>query len=251
MLRHPRFDDTDFSSMRVAAIGAASIPAELVRRIRTRIGCPVIVRYTSTEACVTTSTDLDDPPEVVANTVGKPVAGVELELVGDDGHSVAPGSVGSVRCRSCAVMKGYWNNPRLTAEAIDSQGWLRTGDLAYFDDENNLRIAGRKKDMYIRGGYNVYPAEVEEVLHRHALVADAAVVGVPDSVLGEIGTVYVVPDGETAASLTDLRSWVCAALADYKAPDRLERVESIPRNSMGKIDRTALIEMATRAQASA
>jgi acyl-CoA synthetase (AMP-forming)/AMP-acid ligase II len=240
MLRHPRFEECDFSAMRIAAIGAASIPAELVRQVRRRFDCPVVVRYTSTEACITTSTSPEDPVEVVALTVGKPVAGVELELVDHSGRPVAAGQVGQIRCRSGAVMKGYWRDAERTAQVLDADGWLTTGDLAYVDDDGNLRITGRLQDMYIRGGYNVYPVQVEDALLSHPKVDDVAVLGVPDPVLGEIGMAFVVSGARPAPTLDELKQWTRTSLADYKAPDKLKVVDEIPRNAMGKIDRRAL-----------
>jgi acyl-CoA synthetase (AMP-forming)/AMP-acid ligase II len=249
MLRHDRFAQTDFSPMRIAAMGASSIPADLVRRVRRLIGCPVVVRYTSTEACITTSTSPDDPPEVVATTVGKPVPGVKVELVDENGQPVPPGSVGQLRCRSAAVMKGYWLDPDATASVLDSGGWLSTGDLAYVDTDDNLHITGRLKDMYIRGGYNVYPIQVEDVLREHPLIADVAVLGVPDPVLGETGLAFVVSAGPEPLTLSALRDWMANRLADYKRPDRLEILAEIPRSAMGKIDRRALAERAQTAMA--
>lgn len=239
MLRHPDFATTDFSAMRIAGMGASTIPAELVRQIQARIGCPVVVRYTSTEACVTTTTAPEDPLEVVAETVGKPVRGVELSLVSESGAPVAAGEIGRVRCRSAAVFKEYWQDPVRTAAVLDDDGWLTTGDLGYLDGDGNLRITGRVQDMYIRGGYNVYPVQVELVLVRHPQILDAAVVGTPDPVLGEIGTAFVIA-GDEPPDLADVRRWCQQFLADYKAPDRLVLVSELPRTAMGKLDRVRL-----------
>jgi acyl-CoA synthetase (AMP-forming)/AMP-acid ligase II len=246
MLRHERFEDTDFSHMRIAGVGAARIPPELVLEIRDRIGCPVVVRYTSTEACITTSTSPEDGPEVVAQTVGKPVDGVEMKLVDDNGKSVPDGEVGQVSCRSAAVFKEYWEDPEHTSEVFDEDGWLRTGDLGFLDQDRNLRIVGRQSEMYIRGGYNVYPLQIEELLAEHPAVADVAVVGYPDPVLGEIGVAFVVKaQSASDRDLTGdaLRDWCVRFVADYKAPDRVLLVEEIPRNALGKADRRLLLEM--------
>jgi acyl-CoA synthetase (AMP-forming)/AMP-acid ligase II len=252
MLRHPRFAATDFSSMRIAGMGASRIPAELVREMQERIGCPVVVRYTSTEACVTSGTDPADLPETVAETVGRPVPGVQVALVGDDGRLTDRGSVGEIRVRSAAVMRGYWRDPERTAAVLDSEGWLSTGDLAYEDADGNLRIVGRRSDMYIRGGYNVYPLQVEQVISLHPQVADVAVLGMPDEVLGEIGVAVVVPastgEGAAVPSLATLRDWCCGQLADYKAPDRLVVLDSLPRTGMQKLDRRALLDRLNSAE---
>lgn len=247
MLRHDDFDRTNFSAMRIAGVGAAAISPQLVREILSRIGCPVVVRYTSTEASITTTTSPDDSPEVVTQTVGRPIRGVELELVDEDGKVVAPGEVGQVRCRSAAVFAGYWKDPGRTREVLSEDGWLSTGDLAFFDEDGNLRIVGRRNDMYIRGGYNVYPLQVEAVLSEHESVDDVAVVGVDDPVLGEIGVAFVVASataGAGALSRQSLSQWCGRVLADYKAPDIVHIVSELPRNALGKVDRVALAETA-------
>ena len=254
VLDHPDVARTDFSGLRVAGIGAASIPPELVRRMREVLGCPVITRYTSTEAGVTTSTLATDPPEVIANTVGRPTTEVELRIVdpasGSDRapREVGPSTVGEVICRSGAMMRGYWRDPELTATVIDRDGWLHTGDLGFIDDDGNLRLVGRLKEMYIRGGYNIYPAEVEAVLSEHPAIARAGVVGAPDPVLGEIGVAFVVPtaDGDRGSlELASLRAWCRERLTDYKAPDRVTVVDDLPVTPMMKIDKRALLERAT------
>jgi acyl-CoA synthetase (AMP-forming)/AMP-acid ligase II len=239
MLADANFDRVDASSLRLAATGSATVPPELVREIKRRVGVPVVVRYTSTEASLTTGTQLDDADEVVAHTVGVPAPNVEIELVDDEGHAVPAGEVGTVRVRSGAVMRGYWGDPERTAEVLTPDGWLLTGDLGHLDGWGNLVLVGRRDEMYVRGGYNVYPAEVEAVLGSHPLVARVAVVGVPDPVLGEVGLAAVVAPG-TAPTLEDLRSWCRARVADYKAPDRLVVVEELPLTAMLKIDKGAL-----------
>jgi acyl-CoA synthetase (AMP-forming)/AMP-acid ligase II len=143
-------------------------------------------------------------------------------------------------------MRGYWRDPARTAEVIDADGWLHTGDLGVVGADGNLRIVGRLKEMYIRGGYNVYPAEVEAALSEHPSVARAAVVGVPDPVLGEVGVAFVVPEPDSAPPTLDgLRAWCRDRLADYKAPDRLELVDDLPITSMLKVDKRALAARTT------
>ena len=241
VLDHPDCAHTDFSGVRVAGLGAATIPPELVRRMCEVLGCPVITRYTSTEAGVTTSTRVDDPPEVIAHTVGRPAPEVELRIISDDGETLPEGEVGEVVCRSDAMMRGYWHDPELTATVIDAGGWLHTGDLGFVGEDGNLRLVGRLKEMYLRGGYNVYPAEVEGVLADHPSISRVAVVGAPDPVLGEVGVAFVVPEPDSPApGLVELRDWCRAQLADYKAPDRLEIVDDLPVTSMLKIDKKLL-----------
>jgi acyl-CoA synthetase (AMP-forming)/AMP-acid ligase II len=250
VLDHPDCARTDFSGVRVAGIGAATIPPELVRRMRDTLGCPVITRYTSTEAGVTTSTRVDDPPEVVAHTVGRPAPDVELKIVDDDGAALPDGEVGEVVCRSPAMMRGYWRDPETTATTIDTDGWLHTGDLGVIGTDGNLRLVGRLKEMYLRGGYNVYPAEVEGVLADHPGVIRAAVVGAPDPVLGEVGVAFVVPEpGSPVPALPELRDWCRARLADYKAPDHVAIVDELPVTSMLKVDKKRLTAWAEERRA--
>ncbi len=240
VLDHPDLAITDFSGVRVAGLGGASIAPELVCRMRERLGCPVLARYTSTEAGVCTSTRIGDPDEIVANTVGRPAPEVELRLLDPKGREVEPGIVGEIVCRSPAMMRGYWRDPERSAEVIDDAGFLHTGDLGLYGDDGNLRIVGRLKEMYIRGGYNVYPAEIEGVLADHPAVDHCAVVGVTHGDLGEIGVAFVVAAPGSAPELAELRAWCRDRLADYKAPDRLVIVDDLPVTAMMKIDKRAL-----------
>jgi len=240
VLRHPEVATVDFSGLRVAGIGGASIPPELVHQMRETLRCPVITRYTCTEAGVTTSTLATDSEEVIATTVGRPTPEVEVRIADTRGAEAPTGKVGEVLSRSPAMMRGYWRDPELTATVIDADGWLHTGDLGYVGEDGNLRLVGRLKEMYIRGGYNVYPAEVEGVLTDHPDVARAAVVGVPDPVLGEVGVAFVVPAAGVSVSPEELRAWCRRRLADYKAPDRVVVVDDLPTTPMLKIDKRAL-----------
>jgi acyl-CoA synthetase (AMP-forming)/AMP-acid ligase II len=242
VLAHPDLARTDFSALRVCGIGGAAISPDLVRRMRETLGCPVLSRYTSTEAGVTTSTVVGDPDEIVATTVGRAVQHVELRIVDPmDGTDIGRDAVGEIVCRSAAMMAGYWRDPELTATVIDADGWLHTGDLGTLDADGNVRIVGRLKEMYIRGGYNVYPAEVEAALSGHPGIAQVAVSGLPDPVLGEIGGAFVVPaDPARPPDLDTVREWCRARIADYKAPDRLVVVDELPVTPMHKVDKAAL-----------
>ncbi len=242
VLDHPDFATHDLTALRIAGTGAATVPPELVREMERRLGCPVVIGYTSTEAAITTGTVPGDSPEVISQTVGRPRVNVELEVVDDDAHVCAAGVVGRVRCRSEAVMRGYWHDPDRSAEVLGADGWLTTGDLGFLDDRGYLTLVGRRSEMYIRGGYNVYPAEVERVLSEHSTVAQVAVLGVADPVLGEIGYAFVVAAAGQTPRLSDLRTACRAALADYKAPDRLVVVDALPLTSVGKVDKRALAE---------
>jgi acyl-CoA synthetase (AMP-forming)/AMP-acid ligase II len=257
VLEHPDFEGTDVSSLRIVGTGASRVPPELVIALRQRLGAPVVVRYTSTEASLGTGTVPGDSDEQVALTVGRPVPGVELAIGTDDGGAADPGGVGRVRLRSAAVMRGYWGGPPVgpgaagvvydqaaTRSVLGLDGWLTTGDFGFLDDAGCLHLVGRANELYIRGGYNVYPAEVEGVLGGHTAVAQVAVVGTPDPVLGEIGVAFVVlspgVDSDGERLLAELRATTRAALADYKAPDRLVVVDDLPMTSMMKVDKRVL-----------
>jgi acyl-CoA synthetase (AMP-forming)/AMP-acid ligase II len=244
VLDRPEFPSTDLSALRIAGTGAATVPPELVREMEHKLGCPVVIGYTSTEAAITTGTVPGDSPEVISQTVGRPRVNVELEVIDDEGRVCPTGEVGRVRCRSDAQMRGYWQDPERTAEVIGPDGWLTTGDLGFLDERGYLTLVGRRSEMYIRGGYNVYPAEVERTLSEHPAVAQVAVLGVGDPVLGEIGVAFVVPASGEGVQLGELRTFCKAALADYKAPDRLVVVDALPLTSVGKVDKQSLAEYA-------
>jgi acyl-CoA synthetase (AMP-forming)/AMP-acid ligase II len=261
VLREPALEGLDLRSLRVVGTGASRVPPELVEALEARFGVPVVVRYTTTEASLGTGTRPGDPAAVVATTVGRPVPGVEIEI-GTDAGGTEPGSVGRVRLRSDAVMRGYWGGPptgpgrhglvldvAATEAVLDADGWLTTGDLGHLDADGNLRLVGRANELYIRGGYNVYPAEVEAVLGGHPAVEAVAVVAVPDPVLGEVGAAVVVPAADRGAGpvdadglLAELRALVGASLADYKAPDRLVMVDALPMTPMMKVDKRTLAD---------
>jgi acyl-CoA synthetase (AMP-forming)/AMP-acid ligase II len=182
---------------------------------------------------------------VLYRTVGRPQEGMEVDIVDEHSVPVAIGEVGRVRIRGACVMRGYWADDALTTEVLDADGRLTSSDLARFDVDGNLVLVGRSNDMYIRGGYNVYPLEVENVLTEHPRVAAAAVIGVSAPVIGEIGVAFVVPaDPSMPPTLDELRVWVRDRLADYKAPDRLEVIDAIPLTPMLKVDKAALRKVA-------
>jgi acetyl-CoA carboxylase carboxyltransferase component len=224
---------------------AAPISPELVRKVITTTGIPLVCRYASTESPLATGTSPEDTAEVLAETLGKPQAEVELRIVDTDGKQVADGTVGTVQLRSEAVMRGYWGEPELTAEVLAADRWLSTGDFGRIDPRGNLVLAGRRTDMYIRGGYNVYPAEVEAVLAGHPAVGRVAVVGSDTPVIGELGVAFVVPEaGATAPTLAELRQWCGTKLADYKRPDRIHIVRDLPLTAAMKVDKRALRQLA-------
>jgi acyl-CoA synthetase (AMP-forming)/AMP-acid ligase II len=241
LLELPGVDRADLSSLRLGAAATAPTPPELVAQVQVRCGCPLVVRYAMTESPSITGTDPGDPPEVLHRTVGRPQAGIEVSIRDEAGAPVTGGDIGRIHVRGPCVMRGYWHEPELTAEALTADGWLASTDLGHRDAAGNLVLAGRMGDMYIRGGYNVHPLQVEQVLAEHPAVSQAAVVGTPDPVLGEIGVAFVVPSLDTAPpTIEELRDWCRDRLADYKRPDRLVLVGALPLTSMMKVDKAAL-----------
>ena len=240
MVRAPEAQTLDFDCVKTIIMGGGASSPALVAEARETFGAAYSIRYSSTECggCGTgTAFDADD--EEALHTVGRPRAGVELS-VRADGVEVPDGEVGEVCLRSDAVMDRYWNDPEATAATI-RDGWLHSGDLGFIDDRGLLRLAGRSKEMYIRGGYNVYPMEVEAALADHPAISDVAVVARPDDVLGERGVAHVVPADPTAPpSVDDLRAHLSDRIATYKFPEAVRVVDELPLTPMQKIDRRAL-----------
>jgi acyl-CoA synthetase (AMP-forming)/AMP-acid ligase II len=241
LLEQPGLAQADLSALRLCVAATAPAPPELVEAATARLGCPVIVRYAMSECPSITGSMPGDAPDILYRTVGRPVPSTELRITDETGRPLPDGEVGQVRVRSPCMMRGYWNAPEQTRAALAEDGWLRSGDLGYLDPAGNLVLAGRLTDMFIRGGYNVYPLEVENVLTEHPAVAAAAVVGLPTPVIGEIGVAFVAPvDPARPPELEALRAWCRERLADYKAPDRLEILSELPMTSVMKIDKAAL-----------
>jgi acyl-CoA synthetase (AMP-forming)/AMP-acid ligase II len=192
----------------------------------------------------------DDDPVTIATTSGRAIPDVEVRIVDDDGREVERGAPGEVVVRGYNLMKGYLDNPVATAEAIDGEGWLHTGDIAVMDDGGNIAITDRKKDMFIVGGFNAYPAEIEKAMMAHPAVAAVAVVGVPDARLGEVGMAFVVPAAGAAGSEAPLPSpdeliaWCREQMANYKVPRAVEFVDALPLNASGKVLKYELREKA-------
>ena len=239
----------DRSSLRLAVTGAAAVPVELVRRMRDELGfASVVTAYGLTETTGTvTACRHDDPIEVIANTSGRPIPGMEVRIVDRSGREVPAGEPGEVLARGFAVMRGYYGDPDATAATIDADGWLRTGDIGVLDPAGTLRITDRIKDMFIVGGFNAYPAEIENVLLGHEGVAAVAVVGAPDERLGEVGYAFVVP--RAGADPGDLLAWCRGRMANYKVPRHLEIVDALPLNRTGKVEKRVLRSRAAAALA--
>jgi acyl-CoA synthetase (AMP-forming)/AMP-acid ligase II len=227
--------------MRVGVVATAPASADMIRAVHDRFGWPLVNRYAMTECPAIAGTDPEDDLDEAGGTVGRPLPGVEIEIRDGNGQRLPQGSVGQVVVRAPCRMRGYWNAPDATAAAIDSRGWLHSGDLGYFDPTGRLVIAGRSSEMYIRGGYNVYPQEVEAHLARHPAVAQVCVVGLAAPVIGEIGVAAVVPrDPSNPPTLSDLRIWCEGEIADYKRPDELQLLDALPLTAMMKLDRRSL-----------
>lgn len=243
MLRQPDFDSYDLSSVKFIVVGGGPVTPGLAEEARRRFDAKLATRYSCTEAGIGLGTGFDDPDEDAVVSVGRPHASVELALRDEDDRTVAEDEVGQVCLRSPAVMAGYWRDPEATRAAFTSDGFVRTGDLGWIDDRGRLRLVGRSKEMYVRGGYNVYPVEVEAVLSTHPDVAAVAVVPRADSVMGEIGVAVVVArDRAHAPSLEQLRAFAAPQLAAYKLPEAVHAVDALPLTVGEKIDRKALTE---------
>jgi HIP---CoA ligase len=244
LLARPDLGEHDLSSLRLAVTGAAVIPVELVHRMRRELGFEtVITGYGLTEATgIATMCRAGDDPETIATTSGRAIPGVEVIVRDDSGAEAPPGRSGEVLVRGYNVMRGYLDDPEATAAAIDAGGWLATGDIGVLDARGNLRVTDRKKDMFIAGGFNVYPAEIEHVLHAHEGVALAAVVGAADERLGEVGVAFVVARAGARLVPDELLAWCRERMANYKVPRRIVLVDALPTNASGKVMKFQLRE---------
>jgi acyl-CoA synthetase (AMP-forming)/AMP-acid ligase II len=247
LLDHPRRDEYDLSTLRQAIVGAATVPAQLVRRMRDELGIRSILgAYGLTENHALVSlTAPEDPPDVVATTVGRVLPEVDLRVVDDDGHDAPAGEQGELWVRGPFLMTGYYEDPDATSRTI-VDGWLHTGDVGVLDAAGYLRITDRKKDMFIMGGFNVAPAEVEKALCGMTGIAQVAVIGIPDDYFGEVGAAFVIPAPGVALTPDAVHSYAREHLANFKVPRRVILVDELPTNATGKVLKNEL-----RAQAQA
>ncbi|MET7713362.1 FadD3 family acyl-CoA ligase [Streptomyces sp. NPDC005407] len=236
LLDHPARDQHDLSALRLVVTGAAVVPLQLVERLRSELRiATVLTAYGLSEASgIVTMCRRGDAPETIATTSGRAIPGTEVRV------SAAAGEPGEVLVRGHHVMQGYFEDPEETAKAITEDGWLRTGDVGVLDEGGNLRITDRIKDMFIVGGFNAYPAEIEQLLGLHPDVADVAVIGVPDARLGEVGKAYAVRHRGSTLTADDLIAWSRREMANYKVPREVEFVGELPRNASGKVLKTEL-----------
>jgi long-chain acyl-CoA synthetase len=234
MLHANAADTVDASCLRLCMSGGAAIPVELIRGFEEKFGCAILEGYGLSETSPVASFNHPDK-ERKPGSIGTPIDGVEMQVWDDDGNEVPQGEVGEIVIRGHNVMKGYWERPEATENSIDDDGWFRTGDMAKMDEDGYFFIVDRKKDLIIRGGYNVYPREIEEVLYEHPAIQEAAVVGVPDESLGEeVGAAVVLKKGESLDA-DEIKSYVKEQVAAYKYPRKIWFEDELPKGPTGKI----------------
>ncbi len=248
MLRQPDWKERDLAALRTGIVAGAPVSEDLVTRLRRELVPGLEIAYGMTETSPTVSmTRPDDPPSKRRQTVGRPLAGVEIRVLEADGRELPQESIGELAVRGFNVMRGYFRQPSETAGVFTAEGFLKTGDLAMLDEEGYLHIVGRKGDVIIRGGYNVHPREVEDHLRSHPAVLDVVVVGVPNEVLGELVCACVRPVEGALITEQELREYCAEALADYKVPDLVRFLEVFPTTPSGKARRVELARL-VRAQ---
>ncbi|UUU40645.1 FadD3 family acyl-CoA ligase [Streptomyces sp. NBC_00162] len=237
LLDHPQRDHHDLSALRLVVTGAAVVPLQLVERLRGELRiATVLTAYGLSEASgIVTMCRRGDPAQIIAETSGRAIPDTEVMIRDADGQAQPAGRVGEIAVRGHHVMRGYFEDPDETAKTITPDGWLLTGDVGFMDEDGNLRITDRIKDMFIVGGFNAYPAEIEQLLGLHPDVADVAVVGIPDPRLGEVGKAYAVRRPGSTLTADDLIAWSRREMANYKVPRAVEFVAELPRNASGKV----------------
>ncbi len=242
LLAHSERRNYDLSSLRLAVTGAALVPLDLIRRMRSELGFrTVLTAYGLTETCgVVTVSSVDDAPELIATSAGRAMPGVELRCVNNGGVAVPAGEPGEVQVRGYNVMQGYFDDPEATAEAISADGWLHTGDIGVMNEDGYLRITDRIKDMFIVGGFNCYPAEIENLLCSMEGVAQSAVIGVADERMGEVAKAFIVRRPGASLEADEVIAWCRRNMANYKVPRSVEFLDALPLNAAGKVLKTTL-----------
>jgi fatty-acyl-CoA synthase len=247
MLRLQGLDQYDLSSLLICGTGSAPCPPDLAREIQDRLGCAVHVGFGATElGGGIAATSIGDSTDLQAETVGQPMPGVEVQIVDEQGQPLPPGQVGELVARGESVMVGYWGAPELTAQVVSEEGWYHTGDLAVMDERGYLRIVGRKKDVIIRGGRNIYPDEIERHLVTHPAICEAAVVGLPGGLGGEEVWAFVILQPGADLTPRQVREFCGGALEPYQIPQAVRVVGDFPRSSTGKPQKFRLREMAAK-----
>ena len=236
----------DVSALRTGIMAGAPCPVEVMRGTMDELHCNVSIAYGLTEASpVITMTRFDDSIDRRVETVGRALDGVEVKIADDDHQPVPVGEMGELACRGYNVMMGYYKMPDKTAESIDADGWLYSGDLATMDEEGYVKIVGRKKDMLITGGFNVYPAEIEEYLFTHPKVQNVSVIGIPDDVMGEVAAAYIIPREGMTIDPQDIIDYCSGEIANFKVPRYVVQVDELPMTQSGKIQKFRLRELAS------
>jgi acyl-CoA synthetase (AMP-forming)/AMP-acid ligase II len=246
ILNHPNLDSFDMSSLRLAITGAAAVPVSLVHGMRDRLGFETVITGYGLTECSGTATMCrhDDDPETIANTSGRAIPDLEVVIADPDGTEVPRGTPGEILIRGYNVMRGYLDDPEQTAATVDADGWLHSGDIGIMDERGYVQITDRVKDMFIVGGFNAYPAEIENLMMRHPDIGQVAVVGIPDERLGEVGMAFVVPRAGATPKPDDIVAWCRDEMANYKAPRRVAIVDELPLNASGKVLKYELRERA-------
>ena len=249
LLADDRRSAFDLSSLRVAVTGAATIPVEMIKKMSTELSFEnIVTAYGLSESTgMVTICRPGDSFDVVANTSGRAIPDVEVKIVDDEGRTLPAGEPGEILCRGYNVMVGYYEDEAATREAIDADGWLHTGDIGTMDEHGYLKITDRKKDMFIVGGFNAYPAEIENLMLKHPEIAQVAVIGVPDERMGEVGCAFVVTRADGVVA-DEIFAWCRDNMANYKAPRFVEVVEALPVNAAGKVLKTELREWFGRSE---
>lgn len=247
ILNHPSLNRCNLTSLRTGMSGAAPASVQMINDVRNKMGIRVLINgYGMTEnSGATTSTCASDTPEVMAATTGKPFPDVEIKIVNPEtGATLVPGEIGELCTKGWLVMKGYYKMPQETEKCFDSGGWFHTGDLGYLDEQGNFCITGRLKDMFISGGTNAYPTEIENFLYSFPKIKQVALIGVPDDRMGEVGFAFIVLKSDQESSEEEIKSYCKARIANYKVPKYVKFVDDIPLAGVGKIQKYKLEEVA-------
>ncbi|PIE40785.1 MAG: fatty acid--CoA ligase [Gammaproteobacteria bacterium] len=246
LLAHPDLRNHDISTLKRATTGAAVIPVEMIHQMKDELGFEtVITAYGLTESCgLVTMCRADDSAEIIATTSGRAIPDVELRCVDSENNEVPRGEPGEICFRGYNVMKGYFENDKATEETIDSDSWLHTGDIGVMDDQGNLKITDRLKDMFITGGFNCYPAEIEKTIAAHEAVTMCAVIGIPDERMGEVAMAFIVLNPGAELDESELITWCREKMANYKVPRKIAFVKSLPLNASGKVVKPELKKIA-------
>ena len=243
MLQHPDMNKYDLSSLRTMALAGAPLPVEVAHQIIEKMGCYMTSAYGMTETAISNITSLDDPVEIVCSTVGKPQPGMEHKVVDKKGRIVPIGQEGDACARGQNVCVGYFKDPKRTADVIDDRGWIHSGDLAKMDEHGNLIIVGRIKDVIVRGGENISPTEIEDILHTYDKIEQVAVVGIPNDRLGEGTCACIIPKKGKTFTYDEMKATFKDKVARFKIPDRIEFMDEFPTTPSGKIRKVELREI--------